>query len=463
VLDNQQILATAARDGSDLTQVVLLNGAAFGGPIPAVMFSSLRWSPDDRWIALQRSDFSAGFEVALEMVSVGDGERREVTRALNLRGFSWLPDASGFIYSSSRGSTMLYPPVCNLRAIAREGRGDRAITFGDDSYIDPDIHPSGRVLATRVRMRSDIWKFPVTGSPAENTRNAVRVTRQTGHVQTPSISPEGTRIVYISDNGGHSNLWVASTQGSDARQITFETDPAVSVGVPVWSPRGDVIAFVMNRQGQGGLWAVRPDGTALRHLVRGWAPCWSSDGQWLYYWRLGEEPRRVEKMPIDGGPHVVVREDSSGIVVPAIAPDGVLYLVRPVGSEPVKDGPSRRLWWWESMTEFCRAKPEGGPLEVLARVSGERIAGAPGPPVAHAALSPDGKWLATSLVDGPTTNLWAVPTSGGPLKPLTDFGDRQTLISRSISWSPDSQFLYAALAESQTNIVLIRGGPVQAT
>jgi Tol biopolymer transport system component len=310
-----------------------------------------------------------------------------------------------------------------------------------------------------VRMRSDIWKFPVAGSPAENTKNALRVTRQTGHVQTPSVSPDGTRIVYISDNGGHSNLWVASTQGSDARQITFETEPTVGVGVPLWSPRGDVIAFVMNRQGQGGLWAVRPDGTGLRHIVRGWAPCWSSDGQWLYYWRLGEERRRLEKMPIDGGPSVVVREDDSGIVIPAVSPDGALYFARPVSTELVKGGPGQGLWWWGSMTEFCRAKPEDGPLEVIARVSGERTPGAPGALVGHAALSPDGKWLATSLTDGPATNLWAIPTSGGSLTPLTDFGDRPTLISRSISWSPDSQYLYAALAESQTNIVLIKGWP----
>ena len=449
-LDGQLMLGTVARDGSNFAQVA---------PLPSALYSSLRWSPDDQWIAFQRSDFSAGFEVALEAVSIRDAVRREVTRASTLKGFSWLPDTLGFIYSSSRGSTMLYPPVCNLRTIARDGQRDRAMTFGDDSFIDPDAHRSGSVLAGRVRMRSDVWKFPVAGSPAENTRNAVRVTRQTDHVQTPSVSPDGTRIVYISDNGGHSNLWVASTHGSDARQITFETEPSVSVGVPVWSPRGDVIAFVMNRQGQGGLWGVRPDGTGLRHIVRGWAPCWSTDGQWLYYWRLGEERRRVEKLPIDGGPPVVVREDDSGIVIPAVSPDAVLYFVRPVSAEPVKEGPSRGLWWWGSMAEFCRAKPEDGPLEVMARVSGERIPGAPGPLVGHAALSPDGKWLATSLIDGHTTNLWAIPTSGGSLTPLTDFGDRQTLISRSISWSPDSQYLYAALAESQSNIVLIKGWP----
>jgi len=450
---NQLMLVTVARDGSDLEQVVLL---------PTAAYSSLRWSPDDRWLAFQRSDYSAGFDVALEVVAVRGGERREVTRDSALTGFTWLPDSSGFIYSSSRGSTMLYPPVCNLRTIANDGTGDRALTFGDDSYIQPDGHSTGSLVVSRVRMRSDIWKFPVAGSPAENTRNATRVTRQTGQVQTPSVSPDGKRIVYISDNGGHANLWVASTDGSSTRQITFETDPLVSVGVPMWSPRGDVIAFVMNRRGQGGLWAVRPDGTALRHVVRGWAPSWSSDGKWLYYWRLGEERKRLEKIPIDGGQAIVIREDTSGILIPAISPDGAtLYFVRPASFESMHDSASDRpalgLWWWGAVTEFCRASPEDGPTEVIARVSGERIPGSPGALVAHAAVSPDGKWLATSLIDGPTTNLWLLPVSGGPLQPLTDFGDQPTLISRSISWSGDGRYLYAAVAELQTNIVLIKG------
>jgi serine/threonine protein kinase len=187
MLDNRHVmLATVARDGSNLSQI---------SQLPSALYSSVRWSPDDRWIAFQRSDFTAGFESALEIVSVRDGVRHEVTRASSLKGFSWLPDTSGFVYSSSRGSTMLYPPVCNLRTIARDGRSDHAITFGDDSYIDPDANRSASLLASRVRTRSDIWKFPVSASPAENTRDAVRITRQTGHVQTPSVSPDGKRIV----------------------------------------------------------------------------------------------------------------------------------------------------------------------------------------------------------------------------------------------------------------------------
>ena len=43
------------------------------------------------------------------------------------------------------------------------------------------------------------------------------------------------------------------------------------------------------------------------------------------------------------------------------------------------------------------------------------------------------------------------------MKPLTDFGDRSVTIARSVSWSADSQHIYAAVAENDTDIVLIDG------
>jgi Tol biopolymer transport system component len=72
-------------------------------------------------------------------------------------------------------------------------------------------------------------------------------------------------------------------------------------------------------------------------------------------------------------------------------------------------------------------------------------------------LSPDGRYLATAFVDGGTTNLWVVPTDGGPMRPVTDFGDRSVLIARNVSWSADSQHIYAAVAEIRTDIVLLDG------
>ena len=68
------------------------------------------------------------------------------------------------------------------------------------------------------------------GSPVENTRNAIRITRQTGIRTDPFGQSDETEVVYLSDNGGHSNIWVAGTDGTSARQITFEQNPAVAIG-----------------------------------------------------------------------------------------------------------------------------------------------------------------------------------------------------------------------------------------
>ena len=72
-------------------------------------------------------------------------------------------------------------------------------------------------------------------------------------------------------------------------------------------------------------------------------------------------------------------------------------------------------------------------------------------------LSPDDRWLAVPLKDGATTNIWAMPTDGGPMRQIADFGQRTILIARSVSWSSDSRSVYAAVAEMDADIVLLEG------
>jgi Tol biopolymer transport system component/tRNA A-37 threonylcarbamoyl transferase component Bud32 len=434
--EDQLALVVASRDGSRGNRVVFL---------PTGSYAYVRWAPDDRSIAYQRLAHG-GFDGHVEVASLATGERHEVARGTWLQGFAWLPDGSGFVYSSSRGSTLLYPPVFNLRAVLRDGSGDRQLTFGDHSYVEPDVHASGKLIAGRTISRSDIWRFPIGGSPLENTTNAVPITRQTGQIQVPSASPDDREVVFVSDTGGHANLWITRTDGSGTRPITFETDPEAAIGVPAWSPRGDVIAFVRTERATAGVWAVRPDGSGLRQMVQGWGPCWSADGRWLYYWRLGVEPGRVERIPSDGGAAEIIREEEA-LNITAISPDGAtLFVARPVQSKILGQ-------FGTGFLEFARASPPDGPCETMAQVAGARLAAR----VWGIALSPDGQYLAMSLIDGATTNLWILPTAGGPMTPVTDFGERSVMITRNVSWSRDSQHIYAAVAEIQTDVVLLDG------
>ena len=433
--DDQIQLVTMARDGSQRTCVARLS--------PDCIYRTPRWSPDDRMLAFQRDEFS--FNNSLDLVPATGGAPREVARSAWLKGFSWLADGSGLVYSSSRGSTLLYPPIFNLRTVESDGRADRQLTHGDQSFVEPDVHQSGCLLASRIRGHSDIWKFPVGGTPFENMRGRTRITRQTGQVQTPSASPTGEEIVYLADNGGHGNLWIARMDGSSVRQITFERDPGVNVGVPMWSPAGDWIVFVVARESNSALWLIRPDGSGLHELVtRGWGPCWTSDGRQLIYTTGLDGPARLERIGVEGGTPVVVRIDAS---TPALSPDGkTLYFVH--GLKPNLLGLLGDLEIW------CVPVGSGLPHQI-GRIAASRV------PVSvriiQLFLSPDGQWLALPLVDGATSNVWALPTSRGPMKQLTDFGSRSNVIARSVSWSADSQHIFAAVSENETDIVLLDG------
>jgi hypothetical protein len=72
-------------------------------------------------------------------------------------------------------------------------------------------------------------------------------------------------------------------------------------------------------------------------------------------------------------------------------------------------------------------------------------------------VSRDNRWIAVPLKDGTTTNIWAIPTDGGPFRQLTDFGGRAILIARQVSWSPDGNVVYAAVVETDADVVLLDG------
>jgi Tol biopolymer transport system component len=434
--DDRAELVALSRDDGQVERI------AFGPP--GCTCDGPRWSPDGRWIVFHTRGIGRFVEHLHMVPSSGGHEPSLIAHASAIRGVSWLPDSSGVVYSSAAGSTVPYPSTFNLRRVNRDGSGDHALTFGDASFVEPDVHPSGKVLASRIRGQSDIWRFPIGGPPAENTRNAVRVTRQSGQVQTPSVSPDGTEIVYLSDNGGHGNLWVTRADGSGtARQITFERDPGTTIGVPLWSPVDNRIAFVVSRD-RISVFVVNADGRNLREIVpRGLAPCWSRDGEWLYYSPLdNNQGWRIEKVPSRGGPPVVVRTDVD-VHAPTVGRAALYYATR--AQRTVGE------WDWE----FRRASPEDGPSEVLTRVPGTHM------PVsrlfASTSLSPDEQRLALPMMVGATGSIGVMSVEGGTFTPAVDFGDRATLIARQVAWAPDGASIYAAVADVNADVVLLDG------
>jgi Tol biopolymer transport system component len=315
------------------------------------------------------------------------------------------------------------------------------------SYESPDVAAAGKLVASRIRARSDIWRFPITGEPAANAERGVRITRQTGHLQTVTTSPDESEVAFLLDSGGHANVWAARIRDGEMRPVTREFDPRVVVAVPVWSPRGDWINFLSSRSSdtrEVTLWVVHPDGSNPRDLgISGAWACWSGDGSWIYFSDRQNGIHRIRKLPVDGGEPITVREDNA--VGCAAAADGsALYYLRVL---------TQATGAWDF--EIHRARPENGASELLGQVAGSR---APTSAInLQPILSPDGKWLAMPLIDGFTTNLWAIDTSGGSWRKLTDFQARTVVIARRIAWSGDGRHIYAAVADVDVDVVMFDG------
>jgi Tol biopolymer transport system component len=274
------------------------------------------------------------------------------------------------------------------------------------------------------------------------------VTRQTGEVLTPTAAPDGHEVAFLSDSGGHGNLWVKNTTSGDVRQITFEDDPRVTVGVPVWSPDGRAIAFVSSKGHTGfdfGIWLVNPDGTNARAVAgKGLGPAWSADGRWLYYAETSAGV--LYKVSAAGGKAVTVRSEPTRNVI-GVHGTTLYYVVE----RPLLDG--------RPELEIRAATPEDGPSRALARIPASRV---PSWQIVNPVLSPDGAWLAMPLTDGHTTNIWALSIETGEWRQVTDFGNRATFIARHVSWDADGTSILAAVGEGDADIVLLmdywRGG-----
>ena len=213
----QMELVVTDRDGS--------NPRVVTQAVTSFSYRQPRWSPDDTTIAYLHSLENWADDIYL--VSSAGGTPRRLTNEVTLMsGLTWSPDGSHLVYSTARGSTLLYLPTLHLWQISKSGGEPRQLTFGETGDESPDMDRLGRIVVSRKRMQFDIWKFPVDEDPKENVRRAVRITHQTGQVQTPSLDPTDHQLTYLSDSGGHGNLWVSPLDGRGHARSHSRKTPA---------------------------------------------------------------------------------------------------------------------------------------------------------------------------------------------------------------------------------------------
>lgn len=108
----------------------------------------------------------------------------------------------------------------------------------------------------------------------------------------PSLSPDGTRLLFQSNRSGRQAIWAAAADGSDPRVLLDGGVLGERPATPVWSPDGRSIAFAMTPAGatdpnESEIYVMGADGTRVRRLTAAPGddshPHWSADGRRIFF------------------------------------------------------------------------------------------------------------------------------------------------------------------------------------
>src|SRR5262245_55931597 len=301
-------------------------------PASVVGDCSPAFSPDGRQVAFVRVMSAVVGEVYIVSLDGGEGKRLTFDGA-GASPLAWTPNGREIVFSSRHGgkSRLFRVPV-------EGGAPEWLAATGADAHY-PAFSREGNRLAWRQNMvDTDIFRLAIKAeTPAPLTDLIV----STALEASPRYSPDGKRIVFVSNRSGSDEIWVCGSEGENPVRLTSFRGPLA--GSPSWSPDGKQIVFDCRPEGNADLYVVSAQGGQPRRLTTDPAedivPSWSRDGRWIYFTsnRLAEGRSgrlQIWKMPSGGGE--ATQMTKQGGFEPVESPDGRwLYFTQDRGSSAI--------------------------------------------------------------------------------------------------------------------------------
>src|ERR1044071_2568922 len=124
-----------------------------------------------------------------------------------------------------------------------------------------------------------------SGTKWQELAAAVARMARVGSANSPSFSPDGKWVSFISNMSGSPQVWVVPVEGGYPRMVTNGDDPVTQAD---WSPASDWIAVTIAPGGglNTQVYVVKPDGTGMKLLAQGGQDnngfdAWTHDGKWI--------------------------------------------------------------------------------------------------------------------------------------------------------------------------------------
>ncbi len=156
------------------------------------------------------------------------------------------------------------------------------------------------------------------------------IVKAIGFGSAPSLSPDGTRVVYIgpSVDGPADGLYIMDLASGNTAVLAGTRSGDIN---PLWSPDGSRIAFtrgpssgLIGAPGAYDIVLVNPDGSDLRQLTDGpdanYGMTWMPDGKRLIYNRVSREGASLHSIDVETGEVSLISDTGSGSV--DVSPDG---------------------------------------------------------------------------------------------------------------------------------------------
>ena len=276
-------------------------------------------SPDGRWLAFRRDTTPfTGDYYRLPM----KGRATERTAPVRLTASksagdspgkgAWTPDSGSLIFSA--GGAL-------WRVNAVEPGERTRLAFVGQEGIQPSLAAmrDGGVRLVYVQATNDtnVWRLstPQAGAPATSAPVPVIRSPRTEHM--PNLSPDGRRVLFLSNRSGSSEFWTADPDGGNLLQLTTL---ASLPGFGRWSPDSSQIVFHSDPRGRPDVLVVPANGGQLRVVTEkfegGAYPNFSRDGRWIYF--ANNRDFKIWKIAVSGGEPVPVTTTTGSIAIESV-------------------------------------------------------------------------------------------------------------------------------------------------